>query len=186
LLYMRFRGDEYVGHGAVPVPFGGQDLMGIGPGRVALSDGGAYDIAVAEIGGRQMRVRRTTQRRALTAHDVTRFVNDFVARYPQERQREVRDRFDEVTPSSLMPTHRTLAFDAVGNLWVDNYRLPWDDETPRTWSVFATDGSWLGDVQMPQGLRVYEIGSDYVVGVETDTLEVEFVRLYELIKRRGE
>jgi hypothetical protein len=157
--------------------------MAVGPGRVALSDGAAYDIAVAEVDGRQWRVRRMIERRTLSADDLARFIDDYVARYPQERQREVRGRFDEVTPPSVMPTHSALAFDAVGDLWVENFRLPWDHESPRIWSVFGPDGRWLGDVQLPEGLRVYEIGDDYVVGVETDTLGVEFVRLYRLLTR---
>jgi len=184
LLYFRYRGGQYIGRGGVSVPFGGQDLMALGPGRVALSDGAAYDIAVAEIDGRQWRVRRTIERRTVSADDVARFIDDYVARYPQERQRDVRSRFDGVTPPSVMPTHAALEFDAIGDLWVESFRLRWDHESPRMWSVFAPDGRWLCDVRIPEGLRVYEIGDDYVVGVETDTLGVEFVRVYELLKHR--
>lgn len=183
LLYIRYQGDQYIGRGAVVVPFGGQDLMAIGPGRVALSDGQDYDIAVAEIDGRELRVRRAIERRQVTREEVTRFIDDYVARYPRERQREVRDRFDDVTPLSLMPTHSALAFDPAGNLWVENYRLPWDDDSPRTWSVFDPDGRWLGDLEMPDGLRVYEIGENHVAGVERDEMRVEYVRLYRVMKR---
>jgi hypothetical protein len=183
LIYTRYRGDQYIGTGAVPVPFGGQDLTGIGPGRVALSDGQAYEIAVAELDGREFRVRRASERRRVTREEVTRFVDDYVARYPRARQREVRDRFDDVTPPSHMPTHSALAFDPAGNLWVESYRLPWDDDSPRTWSVFDPDGRWLGDLVLPDGLRVYEIGEDYVAGVETDEMGVEYVRLYGVVKR---
>ncbi|MGD2154971.1 MAG: hypothetical protein PVG79_17025 [Gemmatimonadales bacterium] len=182
LIYTRHRGDQYIGRGAVVVPFGGQDLTAVGPGRVALSDGQAYDIAVAEIDGREFRVRRAIERRPVTQAAVTRFVDEYVARYPLERQRQVRDRFDDVTPPSLMPTHSALAFDPSANLWVENYRVPWDTDSPRTWSVFDPDGRWLGDVEIPQGLRVHEIGEDYIAGVERDDMGVEYVRLYAVVK----
>ena len=41
----------------------------------------------------------------------------------------------------------------------------------------------LGDVEMPDGLRVYEIGEDHIAGVERDEMRVEYVRLYGVVKR---
>ena len=49
-------------------------------------------------------------------------------------------------------------------------------------SVFDRRGIWLGDVTLPAGLTVYEIGSYYVLGSWQDEIEVEHVRLYELVK----
>ena len=59
-------------------------------------------------------------------------------------------------------------------------------------SVFRTDGAWLGYVEIPEGLpqlrvsydmQSMEIGSDYVLGVWVDDLGVEQVRLYRIEKR---
>ena len=182
LIYVRQQGDRYIGKGVIVVPFGGKDLSAIGPGRVALSDGQAYDVAVAELDGRQLRIRRPVERRPLAAGDVARFIDDYVDGYPAERQQQVRQQFDGVKAPSLTPSHSSLVFDAAGNLWVENYRLPWDETTPRTWSVFERDGRWLGDLVVPLGLRVAEIGEDHVAGVERDESGVEFVRVYRLVK----
>jgi len=82
-----------------------------------------------------------------------------------------------------MPTHSNVVFDAARNLWVENYRLPWDNDSPRIWSVFDPEGRWLGDVELPNGLRVYEIGEDHIAGVQRDDMGVEYVRLYRVTKQ---
>ena len=51
-----------------------------------------------------------------------------------------------------------------------------------TWDVFDPTGRWLGPVRMPTGLRITDIGSDYVLGVWRDADDVEHVRMYELVK----
>ena len=73
-----------------------------------------------------------------------------------------------------------LIVDADGNLWVLEYRLP-GDRTPR-WSEFNNGGRFLGEVVAPDGLRVTEIGADYVLGWWADEVEVPHVSMYSLIK----
>jgi hypothetical protein len=41
-------------------------------------------------------------------------------------------------------------------------------------------------VELPAGLRVLEIGGDYVLGVWNDELDVQHVRLHRLDRDRGE
>jgi hypothetical protein len=81
-------------------------------------------------------------------------------------------------PDSL-PVHERLEQDKAGNLWVEGYTVQEEDPF---WSVFARDGHWLGDLQPPSGLRITEIGDDYLMGVWADTLGVEQVRVYEIVK----
>ena len=182
LIYTRHQAGRYLGRGAVVVPFGGQDLSAIGPGRVALSDGLSYDLAVVELGGKEMRFRRTLERRPLPDGAIARFVESYAGRYPGERQAEVRRHFEQLPKPTLAPTHSALAFDRTGRLWAENYRFPWDSLSQRTWSVFNATGEWLGDVEFPKALRVFEIGDDYVVGVERDSDGVEYVKLYGIAK----
>lgn len=51
---------------------------------------------------------------------------------------------------------------------------------PVEWHVFHPDGNLLGTVRTPAGLRVLEIGADYVLGVARDGLDVEQVLVYGL------
>ncbi len=53
------------------------------------------------------------------------------------------------------------------------------------WSVFDANGRWLTDVGLPENLRVWEIGEDYVLGLWRNELGLEAVRRYSL-KRHPE
>ena len=75
----------------------------------------------------------------------------------------------------------SLIVDAVGNLWVQEYRLP-GDRTPK-WSVFNGGGQLLGEVVAPDGLIVTEVGADYVLGWWTDEVDVPHILLYSLNKQ---
>lgn len=69
--------------------------------------------------------------------------------------------------------------DRVGNLWVAEYRVL---DEPSRWQIFDPSGRWLGELTLPDGGRITEIGDDYVLGVWRDEAEVETVRLYGLRK----
>ena len=56
-----------------------------------------------------------------------------------------------------------MLVDRTGALWVSTPIDP--PASASTWNVFAPDGAWLGTVTTPDGLRVDEIGVDYVIGV---------------------
>jgi hypothetical protein len=71
--------------------------------------------------------------------------------------------------------------DADRNLWVRDYLPPRDERG--LWTVFDPEGRALGRVETPEGLWVWEIGSDYVLGTTTDELGVERVQLWGLEKR---
>jgi hypothetical protein len=50
------------------------------------------------------------------------------------------------------------------------------------WTVVSSDGAVLGPVLMPERFNPLHFGSDYVLGVWEDEWDVEFLRLYELLK----
>ena len=82
-----------------------------------------------------------------------------------------------------LPRRETLPFfdrilvDRSGHLWVKEFGF---DSEPGRWQVFGPDGAWLGALSTPAGLRVTDIGDDYVLGIVTDSLGVERVRLHAL------
>ena len=58
-------------------------------------------------------------------------------------------------------------------------------ELPDRWRVFDSAGVWLGDVTVPSGFYPYQIGDDWILGSETDELDVEYVVVYPLVKQGG-
>ena len=84
----------------------------------------------------------------------------------------------EMPQPDVLPHYSALEADPDGNLWVRHYHsasLPSFE-----WTVFDSTGHMLGDVTFPEGLDVYEIGRDYVLGRWQDEADVEYVRLHRL------
>ena len=80
------------------------------------------------------------------------------------------------------PAFGRIYVDLPGNLWVlrtSPDRVPAD---PEPWDVFDPEGVWLGAVALPARFTMREIGDDYVAGVWRDELDVEYVRVYRLLK----
>ena len=79
-----------------------------------------------------------------------------------------------------LPVLSAIQLDAAGNLWVRPYSLPGTESLP--YEVYAPDGTWLGTMATPTGLRLAEgeIGDDYLLGGWMDEQDVEFVRMYRL------
>jgi hypothetical protein len=71
-----------------------------------------------------------------------------------------------------------LIVDPDQNIWAKRFQFPW--EPASRWAVFASDGSFLGHVDMPAGLTVHQIGPDWILGVSRDELDVQRVALHRL------
>ncbi len=79
------------------------------------------------------------------------------------------------------PAYSDLLVDPTGNVWVEKYtqRARVSSE-PRHWFVFDPSGAWLGTVDVPSNLELYEVGEDYVLGRSRDAMGVETVKLLRL------
>ena len=89
----------------------------------------------------------------------------------------------------FQPAHHGIVVDSEGHLWV---RRPVPGrlavslgsfqarDEPASWDVFEPEGVWVGTVQTPAGLRIFEIGKGYLLGLRLDALDVEHVQLYGL------
>jgi hypothetical protein len=84
-------------------------------------------------------------------------------------------------PVSATRYGQELQVDADGNLWVVEYFMP--DQPRNARIVFDSTGVWLGSVTLPDRFAPTHIGSDFMLGTWTDSMDVEHVRLYPLIKR---
>jgi len=92
---------------------------------------------------------------------------------------------DALFPDSF-PVHHQLETDPLGNVWVQDYRSMLS-VTPvdRVWSVFDAKGAYLGEVVVPGGLTVHDIGETHLMGKWTDDLGIEYVHVYEIEKPLG-
>lgn len=90
-------------------------------------------------------------------------------------------RLFEATPyPDSLPAVYEMRVDRGGSVWLEGYPEGDWDQPSRTHYVFDEAGKFLGVVDLPPGLRVLDIGTDYILGVWRDGNDVDFVRLYEL------
>ena len=88
-----------------------------------------------------------------------------------------------------LPVLRSVHVDAAGHLWLQPYYVAGAEPPP--FEILAPDGAWLGSVTLPPRLHrafiqyqapYMDIGDDYVLGVWTDELDVQYVRMYRIDK----
>lgn len=165
-------------------PFGPRLAMATHGDRLFLGDGVQFEIRVLDSIGAPMAIYR----RDVAPISVT---EDALRTYERSRLDEQRTEgfrlllesvFREWTAPETQPYFDTFVVDSEGNLWVRAYSR---DQTVRPmWSVFDTDGKWLGDVATPRRLDVRAIGPDYVLGLWQDANDVEYVQKHPLVKPR--
>jgi hypothetical protein len=149
-------------------------------GRFGSSD--AYEIEHRKKSGELAQLIRKAQPvKQVTEEDIQQLIDEQMVNVRDESQRAViEQRLAETPFPETMPAYGSLLVDTGGNLWVEEYRRP-GDEQPR-WTVFDPEGVLLGTVETPSGYHVYQVGSDFVLGRWTDEFEVEHVQLYKLLK----
>ena len=83
--------------------------------------------------------------------------------------------------ASTHPVHDRVLSDEADNLWVERY--PSDaveDSGTREWDIFDDEGRLIGYLATPGDFRITWIGAQLVLGVHSDPLGVETVRMYRL------
>lgn len=187
-----FPGTERDGGGFAA--FGRSLAVAISTDRVFVGDTGGDSIAVFSLSGE----RRGSWTVPLGARTIPGSV-----RMPQVEPRLQRDGSVAAPGAlaleldSIYPRFGRLLADGVGYLWVmsyppldepvDAFRLKslntWVvDPEGADWTVMSPDGRVTASVRTPQDLYVLEVGTDYVLGVVRNELDVESVRLYELTR----
>lgn len=167
-------------------------------GRIATISTDTFSVNILGLDGSPfLKIRMEREPAPATGEEFARYVEgvlDLV--FPENREAAPEDveRFrkslQDSPRSSTLPILRSIQLDAEGNVWVERYFHP--GEVPPPYLVFGSDGRWLGEVGVPPGLDrgfipyqapSLQIGSDFFLGVWKDELDVQTVRLYELVKR---
>jgi len=149
---------------------------------IMSADGSSYEAAVFDLNGRLTRLVRVDRpNRPVTAQDQQNYRERFLASIRDGRSRSRAERmFDGQAFPAAMPALQNLKVDGEGNLWLEEYQAA--PEVQPRWALFDPQGRWLGTIDTPHGLRVTDLGSDYVLGIARDQLDTEHVRLYRLMK----
>ena len=91
------------------------------------------------------------------------------------------DRIRATEFASTHPVHGGFLFDEAGNLWVERYRSDLISDSGATeWDIFDAEGGLTGFLTTPSAFRITYIDAWSVLGVHTDPLGIETVRMYRL------
>jgi len=151
--------------------------------RFYLGTGDQYRITAFDLRGTVLRAFTKPSRPAkVTSADLRALEEETLNALPASMQTaEPRTRSRDQPSMETLPAHdRFLLRDPEGNLWVQDFTVP---GAPRvTWSVFAEDGRFRGTVHFPSRFRLFEVGSDFVLGSWPDDDGAPHVQLIDLLK----
>jgi len=149
--------------------------------RMFHGDQEVYRIRAYQPDGRvTLELRRTDVDLTLSAEVYRSAVERRVDAAPEPARPGLRVMYAGQPIPNTRPAYGRFLTDPADHLWVEDYPA---DDAPPTWGVFAPDGRWLGTVGLPGRFRPLRILGDQILGVWTDPLGVEFVRIHHLDRR---
>ena len=170
-------------------PFGKGPRYSVSAGRLAIVDTERFSVRSVSLddGAVTAILRRDEPVREVTDEDVDADV-EWMTSVSATAGLHVPPGLREQPMAPTLPALKSIHLDAGGNLWVEPHSRRGSQVPP--FRVYTPDGRWLGTVGVPPGLQQenlgltvrLEIGEDYILGVWRDELEVEYVRMYGLVK----
>jgi 6-bladed beta-propeller protein len=171
---------------ATRLPFGKETTWTTHDDLLYLGTEDSYEVEVRDRVGRLVNiVRWGANRQSVTAEDVDYFEEGrrrYLANYPEEER--LYAPLEHFPLPEFKPAYSRLLVDDEGYLWIQAYGRynPFEPDTERAWAVFDTDGGWLGQVEMPEGLDVRAIQDGFVIGLHLDDFDVEHIRFHTIVR----
>jgi hypothetical protein len=163
-------------------PFGREAVVAAGQHHFFYSSQDSYEIQVwNQDGGLERIIRRDWEPLPVTDDQVADRLAEELGHLDDEENdlsQQYRREFEATPIPDFHPAHGDIYADLQGYLWTEETRP--SDEEPRRASVFDPEGRLVATLPIPDGLRVMEIGSDYVLGSYSDELGVQYLRMYAL------
>jgi hypothetical protein len=164
---------------------------------IYYTNGLDFEVEVYDTLGHQVRtLRRSLGRLRMTNAHKEEIIQQLVEVYRSRPDgRALASDFEKILRTSARWSDYKTAWgnvreDAEGNVWLEHYRAIYPhvvraDSRRTTWSVFDTEGRFLGEVAVPGRVMVSSISKDELLGFWHDELDVKHVRVYRLIKPGG-
>ena len=173
---------EGQGMAVYPQPFARSTVTAVWGDLVVISPNARYELQAYDADGAlAMLVRRDHDPRSTTGADVDEHLQQLYADASEEERASALADLRDMPRVETFPAFGRILADRLDHLWVEEYPLPGNTDGPtRVWTVFGPNGPMLGQVETPAGLRIFEIGADYILGSMADDLGIESVQLWSL------
>jgi hypothetical protein len=167
-------------NGSRPHPLGKEAVIAVGRTRAYIGTADSFAIMVFDLNGAPIdTIRREGVALATTDADRQRYrLLDTLGQDASEIDRRLRE-WETFEFPLTVPAYTALLVDRADNLWVRLY--PRSEQNLVRWIVFDPAGQELGQLDLPATLAVSDIGTDYILGVETRLDDGgQQVRMYRL------
>ncbi|MXY31936.1 MAG: hypothetical protein F4179_06790 [Gammaproteobacteria bacterium] len=91
-----------------------------------------------------------------------------------------RQGFEDAPASDTRPAYDDIMVDPSGAVWLERFRGASEEDQPQEWLVLDADGTWLGNVGIPDRFAVTDITMDAVLGIWRDELDVQHPQVLRL------
>lgn len=167
----------------IQLPFAKSPTFAVSGDDVYVGSQDAAEITVHGIDGALRRIVRTgrSPERVTEAHLDAQFREQLEAMPDEMRsQFEAQGRESDLPHGEFVPPYGEIRTDHDGNLWVSDYDDPTDP--PGHWTVYDPTGAVAARILLPDRFRPFDIGPDWILGRYLDDLDVEYVRLYRIVR----
>jgi hypothetical protein len=172
----------WTGHSQVPLPYTINTPYAISGEDVLLADGREFRLRVYRAGrlAESFGVRRPP--RAADAAAETSY-REYLELIPAGGLRDdyLAALADDRAPDWL-PGYLAVVVAADGTTWAQQYSP--NPLAADRWDVFSPTRAWLGEVRLPAGFVVHEVGGGRIAGVWRDAPGVEYVQVLRLREPR--
>lgn len=168
------------GRGEVAAPpYGHITSYAVRDSNIAVGTGDHLEVQIRDLSGEVREFMRGTDPLVTrTDADVEAYRRWYLARLPEERRAARMFLLDAKIYPAEKAVYSLVRADPQGNLWLGGSGP--DPLAPDAWTVFASNGHLLGEVDFPDAFRVLDIGSSAVLGVWTDSLGVQHPQVYAI------
>lgn len=169
--------------GSGPIPFGRRSIAWTGQDGLYLGD---TQSGLIEVWGGKGQLLRVVALQA-TPVSVTRGFQDawIMDRIQGITDREARARYRSWLSQIPFPEHLPffdeMAIARDGWIWIRQASVP-GLAMHALWTVLSADGAPMAEIELPLQLQIQEIHADRIVGIWTDSLGVQTVRSYSLVR----
>jgi hypothetical protein len=162
-------------------PFARSNVAALRGDRLVIGSGNGYQVEELDEEGRHLRILRIPGReREVGSEEMESFIQTRLEGVPPEDRPRVRQSILGMPHPPTVPPYGSILADDDGDLWISEW-APYP-RIPGRWDVFDGRGGWLGEVRTPSGFVPNVVGSDWILGVEMDDMDVEYVVVYPLLK----
>lgn len=167
-------------------PFGHTTEWTVWGDMVAFGRTETYEVQVFRPDGSLARiVRRDHEPGVPTRAELDARLEEAILQRGSEYREALLDIIPDVPMVERFPAFGPMLADALGHLWIAEFRRPGEDPSRTVWTVFDREGVVQGFVDTPSDLEVYEIGADYVLGRSKDEFDTEYVQVWGLERETG-